>query len=82
MVYYGKLYKIVFAIITPGGSMDVIEDTGEYTKYEVARILGARALQLAMGAPPLVRPRGTKSPIELATKEFEKGVIPITVVRG
>ncbi len=62
-------------------NMMVIEDNREYTKYEVARILGVRALQLAMGAPPLVKPRGVWRPLELAMKEWEKGIIPITVVR-
>ncbi len=61
--------------------MKVIEEAPGYTKYEVARILGVRALQLAMGAPPLVKPKNIWRPIDLAMKEFEKGVIPITVVR-
>ncbi len=61
--------------------MHVIEDVKGYTKYEVARIIGARALQLAMGAPPLVKPKGIWRPLDLAIREFEKGVIPITVIR-
>ena len=57
----------------------------ELTKYEKARILGARALQLAMGAPPLTElpdVKGLLSPVTLAKLEFEKGVIPLQVVRG
>lgn len=55
----------------------------EYTKYEKARIIGARALQLAYGAPPLIKvPKGMVDPIDLAELEFEKGVIPITVIRS
>jgi DNA-directed RNA polymerase subunit K len=55
----------------------------EYTRFEKARIIGARALQLAYGAPPLIKvPEGTLSPLDLAEMEFEKGVIPITIVRG
>lgn len=54
----------------------------EYTKFEKARIIGARALQLAYGAPPLVKvPKGTINPIDLAEHEFEKGVIPITILK-
>ncbi len=59
----------------------------EYTKYEKARILGSRALQIAMGAPFLVKiteeelERIRYNPIEIAKIEFEKGVIPITVKR-
>ena len=53
-----------------------------YTKFEKARIIGARALQLAYGAPPLVKvPEGITNPIDLAELEFVKGVIPITIIR-
>ncbi len=53
----------------------------EYTKFEKARIIGARALQLAYGAPPLIKvPKGTINPIDVAELEFEKGVIPITII--
>ncbi|MCD4740692.1 DNA-directed RNA polymerase subunit K [archaeon] len=51
-----------------------------YTKYEKARILGARALQLAMGAPPLVKPSKEATPIDLALEEIEKDVVPITIL--
>ena len=51
-----------------------------YTKFEIARILGARALQLAMGAPPLVKPKEGINTLELATEEMDAGVIPITVI--
>lgn len=54
----------------------------KYTKFEKARIIGARALQLAYGAPPLVKvPEGTINPIDLAEVEFTKGVIPITILK-
>lgn len=53
----------------------------EYTKYEKARIIGARALELAYGAPPLIKvPEGTVDPVRLAELEFEKGIIPITIL--
>ncbi|NUN11036.1 DNA-directed RNA polymerase subunit K [Candidatus Micrarchaeota archaeon] len=53
------------------------------TKYEQARIVGARALQLAMGAPPLVKvPVGMINAVYLAQLEFEKKVIPLVVYRG
>ncbi|OIO24709.1 DNA-directed RNA polymerase subunit K [Candidatus Micrarchaeota archaeon CG1_02_51_15] len=52
------------------------------SKYEKARIIGARALQLAMGAPTLIKlPKGVRSPIRLAFLELEAGVIPLQVVR-
>ena len=58
-----------------------------YTKYEVARIIGARALQLSQGAPFMLKltqkdlEKLRYSPIEIAKLEFEKGVVPITVKR-
>lgn len=54
----------------------------ELTKYEKARVIGARALQLAAGAPSLLK--GAKpeiSAVHLALAEFDKGVIPLHVVR-
>ncbi|RLF44668.1 MAG: DNA-directed RNA polymerase subunit K [Thermoplasmata archaeon] len=54
----------------------------KYTRFEKARIIGARALQIAMGAPLLVKPpSGLIDPLEIALLEFEKGRIPITVRR-
>jgi len=53
----------------------------KYTKYEIARIIGARALQIAMGAPILTDRGEEKNVIQIAKKEFEEGVLPITVKR-
>jgi len=52
----------------------------KFTKYERARIIGARALQISLGAPVLIDV-DTSDPIDIAIKELEKGVIPITVKR-
>ena len=52
----------------------------KFTRYERARIIGARALQIAMGAPVLIEV-DKKEPIDIALMELEKGVIPITVKR-
>ena len=53
-----------------------------YSKFEVARIIGARSLQIAMGAPIIAkRPKNMYNPIKIAKLEFEKGVLPITVKR-
>lgn len=55
----------------------------EYTKFEKARIIGARALQLAYGAPPLVKvPENTVNPIDIAEIEFDKQIIPITILKS
>jgi DNA-directed RNA polymerase subunit K len=50
------------------------------TRFEVARLVGARALQISLGAPILVE---TKSidPIEIAKEEFKQKIIPITIKR-
>lgn len=59
----------------------------KYTKYEKARIIGARALQLAMGAPILLKLTEKDlgaikfNPVEIAKMEFEKDVLPITIRR-
>ena len=54
-----------------------------YTRFEKARIIGARALQLSMGAPTLLTtiPKTMIDPIAIAMKEFEEDAIPITVKR-
>lgn len=55
----------------------------EYNKFEKARIIGARALQLAYGAPPLMKvPDGVTDPLILAELEFNESVIPIVVLRN
>jgi DNA-directed RNA polymerase subunit K len=52
----------------------------EYTKYEKARLIGARALQISRGAVMLVETQ-LKNPIEIAKLEFEKGVLPMDTKR-
>lgn len=53
------------------------------TRFERARILGARALQISLGAPILVEvPVGEIDPVAIAELEAAAGVIPITVRRG
>jgi len=52
------------------------------TRFEKARIVGARALQIAMGAPLLIKPPGKLSnPIDIALEELKRGVLPITIRR-
>jgi DNA-directed RNA polymerase I, II, and III subunit RPABC2 len=52
------------------------------TRFERARIVGARALQIAMGAPILIEPSPNLSnPIDIALKELETGILPITIRR-
>jgi DNA-directed RNA polymerase subunit K len=50
-------------------------------RYERARIIGARALQVAYGAPVLVETEQTE-PILIAAEEYDADVLPFTVRRG
>ena len=51
-----------------------------FSKFGVARIVGARSLQISMGAPILIkRPKNVYDPIKISRLELKKGVLPITV---
>lgn len=55
----------------------------KYTRFEKARIIGARSLQISYGAPVLVDvPEDMLDPIDIAMKEFECDMVPITVVKN
>jgi DNA-directed RNA polymerase subunit K len=51
-----------------------------YSRYEKARIIGARALQVSYGAPVLVD-TDESQPILIAAEEYDAGVLPFTVRR-
>ncbi len=52
------------------------------TKYEKSRIIGARALQISMGAPILVESlEKIGNPVKVAEKELEYGILPLTIRR-
>ncbi len=52
----------------------------EYTRYERARIISARALQIAQGAPVLIKiPKTLTDPKKIAELEWKAGVIPIDI---
>jgi DNA-directed RNA polymerase I, II, and III subunit RPABC2 len=51
------------------------------TRFERARITGARALQLSLGAPPLVKPEGISGSINIAMSEIEHKALPISIRR-
>ena len=55
----------------------------EYTRFEKARIIGARALQISMGAPSTLTkiPKDIIDPVGISMLEFKEGAIPITVRR-
>ncbi len=49
------------------------------TRFEKARLISTRALQISMGAPTLVEEKGSIDPIKVARKEFEKDLIPLSI---
>ena len=49
------------------------------TRFEKARIIGARALQLSMGAKPMVDVTPDQDPIDIAVIELNKKVLPLDV---
>ncbi len=51
------------------------------TRFEKARIVGARSLQISMGAPILIEAGKYTNPIDIALKEFEAIILPITIRR-
>jgi len=51
------------------------------TKYERARILGARALQISKNAPLMVDPQNESDPYRLAEMELSQKLIPFIVRR-
>jgi len=79
-----------------GGSLKALENSSKkqgeekeisigpprLTRFEKARIVGSRALQIAMGAPILIEASATLSnPIDIALRELESGILPITIRR-
>uniref|UniRef100_A0A2P2K6C1 Uncharacterized protein n=1 Tax=Rhizophora mucronata TaxID=61149 RepID=A0A2P2K6C1_RHIMU len=68
-----------------GGEQEPVDrprKTSKYmTKYERARILGTRALQISMNAPVMVELEGETDPLEIAMKELRQQKIPFTIRR-
>ncbi len=64
-----------------------VSEQKHLTKYERARMLGSRALQIAQGAPIMVKLKPEEleklkyNPVEIAKLELEAGVLPITIRR-
>ena len=52
------------------------------TRFEVARIIGARSLQISLGAPLLVKStKADTDPMEMAEREFMEAKVPMTIKR-
>ena len=67
--------------------LDKMAEKQEFSKYERARIIGARGLQISMDAPILVKMSDEDlegvnfDPLRIAEKELDSGVLPISVNR-
>ncbi|MCD7781083.1 MAG: DNA-directed RNA polymerase subunit K [Methanosphaera sp.] len=55
-------------------------ESRENTRFERARLIGSRALQISMGAKPLVEFSVEDDPIKIAINEYDEGVIPLDAV--
>jgi DNA-directed RNA polymerase subunit K len=55
--------------------------SNKLTRFEKARIIGARALQLSMGAKPMIEVSGSSDPIDIATMELKQNVMPLDIRR-
>jgi DNA-directed RNA polymerase subunit K len=66
---YGEIIMVVKKKVTPI----------KLTRFEKARLIGARALQLSLGATPLVDISDSIDPVDIATKELKENVIPLKV---
>ncbi|MDR3222169.1 MAG: DNA-directed RNA polymerase subunit K [Methanobrevibacter sp.] len=55
--------------------------SNKLTRFEKARILGARSIQISMGAKPKVNIGDSLDPIDIAMLELEAGVLPLDIIR-
>ncbi|KAF7587538.1 DNA-directed RNA polymerases I II and III subunit RPABC2 [Aspergillus hancockii] len=76
--YSGKVMEQVRERKVPN---DQRTTTPYMTKYERARVLGTRALQISMNAPVLVDLEGETDPLQIAMKELNQKKIPLIVRR-
>ncbi|MEM4250808.1 MAG: DNA-directed RNA polymerase subunit K [Candidatus Bathyarchaeia archaeon] len=68
---------------SPKTDSQVMIGPPKLTRFEKARIVGARALQISMGAPVLLDiDTAARSPIAIALLELEAGVLPISIRRS
>jgi DNA-directed RNA polymerase I, II, and III subunit RPABC2 len=60
----------------------IIVEKNKLTKYEIARIIGTRAIQISKGAPIKIPLKdGEFQPLKIAEKEFDAGKIPYIIRR-
>ena len=65
-----------------GKNGQIVTGPPTLTRFERARIMGARALQLSLGAPVFIEiPKNATSSLEIAMEELKQRVIPIVIKR-
>ena len=65
-----------------GKNAQIVTGPPTLTRFERARIMGARALQLSLGAPVFIEiPKNATSSLEIAMEELKRRVIPIVIKR-
>ena len=68
---------------SPKSSPQALIGPPKLTRFEKARIVGARSLQISMGAPVLLDlDDASRSPITIALMELKEGVLPISIRRS
>jgi DNA-directed RNA polymerase I, II, and III subunit RPABC2 len=67
--------------ITSGNNL-IVTGPPTLTRFEKARIVGARALQLSLGAPIFIEiPKNAKTSLEIAMEELKQRILPIVIKR-
>ncbi|OUM66951.1 hypothetical protein PIROE2DRAFT_20099 [Piromyces sp. E2] len=71
------------SVPTAPGPVDKVKrvTTPYLTKYERARVLGTRALQISMNAPVMVELNGETDPLQIAMRELREKKIPLLIRR-
>lgn len=82
VIEYSREHTPIEMVVQEGGKR-VLIGPPTLTRFEKARIMGARALQLSMGAPPFVDVSSeAKTSLAIAMEELERRVIPIVIRRA
>ena len=64
-------------------SDEIVIGPKKLTRFEKARIIGARGLQISLGAPILIKiDKDETDPINISEEELYKGVLPLTISRS
>ena len=54
---------------------------GKLTRFELTRLISARALQLSFGAPTLVKTLDTDTAYDISKRELAEKLLPMAIIR-